>query len=121
MPRKPDPLEPWMFGAIELIVRRQLSLRQAASQLGQEISPQQADNIQGHIRFQDALEDARFTYYAEVGSNPRLTKTKSWASYSCLHRPLRSLASITKPPMRFSSSPRCKTGPMSRTPKTSPR
>jgi len=76
MPRKPDPLEPWMFGAIELIVRRQLSLRQAASQLGQEISPQQADNIQGHIRFQDALEDARFTYYAEVGSNPRLTKDK---------------------------------------------
>lgn len=39
MPRKPEPLEPWMLEAIELIVRRQLSLRQAASQLGVDITP----------------------------------------------------------------------------------
>lgn len=31
------------------------------------------DNIAGRIRFQDALEEARLSYYAEVGSNPRLT------------------------------------------------
>lgn len=74
MPRKPEPLEPWMFDAIELIVRRILTLRQAAQQLGVDITPQQADNIQGRIRFQDALEEARFKYYAEIGSNPRLTK-----------------------------------------------
>ena len=74
MPRKPEPLEPWMLDAINLIVRRILTLRQAAHQLGVDITPQQADNIQGRIRFQDALEEARLTYYAEVGSNPRLTK-----------------------------------------------
>lgn len=74
MPRKPEPLEPWMFDAIELIVRRILTLRQAAQQLGVDITPQQADNIQGRLRFQDALEDARLKYYAEIGSNPRLTK-----------------------------------------------
>ncbi len=60
--------------AIQLIVRQILSLRQAAQQLGQEITPQQADNIQGRRRFQDALEEARLAYYAEVGGNPRLTK-----------------------------------------------
>ncbi len=74
MPRKPGPLEPWMLEAINLIVRRILTLRQAAQQLGVDITPQQADNISGRIRFQDALEEARLAYYAEVGSNPRLTK-----------------------------------------------
>ena len=63
-----------MLEAIQLIVRQILSLRQAAQQLGQEITPQQADNIQGRRRFQDALEEARLAYYAEVGGNPRLTK-----------------------------------------------
>jgi hypothetical protein len=74
MPRRPEPLEPWMLEAINLIVRRILTLRQAAQQLGVAITPQQADNISGRRRFQDALEEARLTYYAEVGSNPRLTK-----------------------------------------------
>jgi len=63
-----------MLEAINLMVRQNLSFRQVAQQLGQEITPQQADNIQGRIRFQDALEEARLTYYAEVGSSPRLTK-----------------------------------------------
>ena len=74
MPRKPDPLEPWMLEAIELMIRENLSLRQAASQLGVEITPQQADNISGRIRFKDALDDARLAYFTEIGSNPRLTK-----------------------------------------------
>jgi hypothetical protein len=74
MPRKPNALEPWMLEAITLMVRQNLSLRQAAQQLGQEITPQLADNLAGRIRFQDALEEARLAYYAEVGSNPRLTK-----------------------------------------------
>jgi hypothetical protein len=74
MPRKPDPLEPWMLKAIPLMVRQNLTLRQAAQQLGQDLNPQQADNIAGRIRFQDALEEARLKYYAEIGSNPRLTR-----------------------------------------------
>jgi len=74
MPRKPEPLEPWMFDAINLIVRQNLTLRQAEQQLGQEVTAQEADNIQGRIRFQDALEEARLSYYTEIGANPRLTK-----------------------------------------------
>ena len=63
-----------MLDAINLMVRQNFSLRQAAQQFGQEITPQQADNIQGRIRFQGALEEARLKYYAEIGANPRLTK-----------------------------------------------
>jgi len=74
MPRKPKPLEAWMLDAIQLMVRQNFSLRQAAQQHGVEITPQQADNIAGRIRFQDALEEARLTYYTEIGSNPGLTK-----------------------------------------------
>ena len=74
MPRKPEPLEPWMLEAINLIVRRILTLGQAAHQLGVEISEREADNIQGCVRFQAALEEARLEYFSEVGSNPRLTR-----------------------------------------------
>ncbi len=74
MPRKPEPLEPWVLEAINLMVRQNLSLRQAAAQLGVDITPQQADNISGRTRFNDALDEARLAFYAEVGSNPRLTK-----------------------------------------------
>lgn len=74
MSRKPDALEQWQLDAIELMVRQNFSLRQAAQQLGHEVSVQDADNIQGRLRFQDALEEARLRYYAEIGSNPRLTK-----------------------------------------------
>jgi hypothetical protein len=74
MPRKPEALEPWMLEAINLMVRQNLSLRQAGQQLGVDVTPQKADNIQGRIRFVDALEEARLKYYAEIGSNPRLTR-----------------------------------------------
>jgi hypothetical protein len=73
MPRKPAPLEQWQIDAINLMVRKDLTLRQAAQQLGVEITPQEADNILGRTRFQQELEEARLRYYGEVGSNPRLT------------------------------------------------
>jgi len=63
-----------MLEAIQLMSRQSLSLRQAALQLGESITPQEADNISGRIRFQEALEEARLAYYSETGSNPKLTK-----------------------------------------------
>jgi hypothetical protein len=56
------------------MIREDLSLRQAAQQLGVEISPQHASNITSRIRFQEALDEARLEYFTEIGSNPRLTK-----------------------------------------------
>jgi hypothetical protein len=63
-----------MHDAIQLMIREDLSLRQAAQQLGVEISPQQAVNVSSRIRFQEALDEARLDYFTEIGSNPRLTK-----------------------------------------------
>jgi hypothetical protein len=74
MPRKPEPLEPWMHEAIQIMVCQNLSLRQAAIQLGEEITPQQADNVCGRARFQDALREARLAHYSEIGSNPHLNQ-----------------------------------------------
>jgi len=74
MPRKPEPLEPWMEDAIQLMIRKDLTLRQAAQQLGHEITVQEADNTQGRQRFANALQEERLKYYAEIGSNPRLNK-----------------------------------------------
>jgi hypothetical protein len=74
MPRKPEPLEPWIENAIQLMIRKDLTLRQAAQQLGHEVSVQAADNIQGRQRFADALQEERLKYYAEIGSNPLLNK-----------------------------------------------
>lgn len=74
MSRKPEPLEPWMEDAIQLMIRKDLTLRQAAQQLGHEVSVQEADNIQGRQRFADALQEERLKYYADIGSNPRLSK-----------------------------------------------
>jgi hypothetical protein len=74
MPRKPEPLEPWMLDAIQFMVQQDFTLRQAATQLGVELTPQQADNLLGRVRFQDALRGARLAHYAEIGSDPNLNQ-----------------------------------------------
>ncbi len=74
MPRKPQSLSPWMFQAISLMVRQNLSLKEAASQLGQEITTQEAAAMSSRALFQEALEEARLSYYTEIGSNPKLTR-----------------------------------------------
>ncbi len=74
MPRKPEPLEPWMVDAIQFMIQQDITLRQAATHLGVELTPQQADNILGRVRFQDALREARLAHYAKIGSNPNLNQ-----------------------------------------------
>jgi len=74
MPRKPEPLKPWMFEAIQLMVRQGLGLKQAAEQLGENITPQEAERISARALFQEALEEARLSFYTEIGSNPKLTR-----------------------------------------------
>ena len=74
MPRKPEPLLPWMTEAIDLMVRHDLTLRQAAQQLDVDVTPQQADNMMGRTRFKQAFDDARLAYYEEIGSSPRINR-----------------------------------------------
>jgi hypothetical protein len=74
MPRKLTPPEPWWADAVDLIVRCNISLRQAAAELGIDLTIEEADNIKGRKLFQKALDEAEIAYYNEIGSNPRLSK-----------------------------------------------
>ena len=74
MPRKVIPLPEWIPQACELMVKYDLSLRQAAAELGQDISIEEAEALKDRKLFKERLEAARLAHYAEIGSNPRLTK-----------------------------------------------
>jgi hypothetical protein len=74
MPRKLTPLEPWWLDAADLMARCNISLRQAAAELGIDLTIEEADNIKGRKLFQKALDEARIAYYNEIGSNPRLSR-----------------------------------------------
>jgi hypothetical protein len=74
-----------MLEAIELMIPENLSLRQAASQLGIEITPQQADNIAGRIHFKDAPDDARLAGnwedFKAADALLKLAKIQGWMGY----------------------------------------
>jgi len=56
------------------MVKHDLSLRQAAAELGQEISVEEAEAIKDRKFFKECLEEARISYYTELGSSPHLSK-----------------------------------------------
>jgi hypothetical protein len=74
MPRKLTPPEPWWSDAADLMARCGISLRQAAAELGIDLSIEEADNIKGRMLFQKALDEAKIAYYNEIGSNPKLSR-----------------------------------------------
>lgn len=74
MPRKLIPPAPWWAEATDLMARCNLTLRQAAAELGIDLTIEEAEKIKDRKLFQRALEDAKIAYYAEIGSNPRLSK-----------------------------------------------
>jgi len=74
MPRKVIPLPDWIGQAVELMVKHDLSLRQAAVELGQEISVEEAEALKDRKLFKEKLEEARLAHYSEIGSSQKLTK-----------------------------------------------
>jgi hypothetical protein len=74
MSRKPTPPEPWWADAADLMARCNLSLRQAAAELGIDLTIEEAEAVKDRKLFQQALEDAKIAYYEAIGSNPRLSK-----------------------------------------------
>jgi hypothetical protein len=101
MPRKLTPPEPWWVEATDLMVRCNISLRQAAAELGIDLSIEEADNVKGRKLFQKALDEAKIAYYNEIGSNPRLLRDVVVARST--NSPTSSLkrARLTKPATRF--------------------
>ena len=74
MPGKIIPTPEWIPQACELMVKYDLSLRQAAAELGQDISIEEAEALKDRKLFKERLEEKRLAYYSEIGSNPKLTK-----------------------------------------------
>ena len=74
MPRSVIPLPEWIPQACELMVKYDLSLRQAAAELGKDISVEQAEVLKDRKLFKEALESARLAHYAELGSDYRLNR-----------------------------------------------
>jgi hypothetical protein len=74
MPRKIISLPEWIPQACELMVKYDLSLRQAAAELDQDISIEEAEALKDRKLFKEALDKARLDHYTEIGSNPKLTK-----------------------------------------------
>jgi hypothetical protein len=74
MPRKAIPLPEWIPQACAFMVKHDLSLRQAAAELGEQISIEEAEALKDRKLFKECLEEARIAYYTELGSSPRLSK-----------------------------------------------
>ena len=74
MPRKVIPLPEWIPQACELMVRYDLSLRQAAAELGKDISIEEAEALKDRKLFKEALESARLAHFADIGSDYRLNR-----------------------------------------------
>jgi hypothetical protein len=82
MPRNLIPKNPGGAEAADLMVRYDLSLREAAAELGTDLTIDQADAILKRKLFQKTLEEAKTAYYTELGSDPKLTKeTVVWQLY----------------------------------------
>jgi hypothetical protein len=74
MPRNLIPPDPWWPEAADLMARCDISLRQAAAELGIDLTVEEAETIKDRKLFQKALEAAKVAYYTEIGSSPRLSK-----------------------------------------------
>jgi hypothetical protein len=74
MPRKVIPLPEWIPQACELMVKYDLSLRQAAAELGQDISIEQVEALKDRKLLKEALESARLRHFADIGSDYRLNR-----------------------------------------------
>jgi hypothetical protein len=74
MPGKVIPLPKWIPQACELMAKYDLSLKQAAAELGIDLTVEEAEALQGRKLFKQCLEEKRLAHDSEIGSNPKLIK-----------------------------------------------
>jgi hypothetical protein len=56
------------------MVKYDLTLKQAASELGIDLTVEEAHDLTDRKLFEGILEEKRLAHYTEIGSNPKLTK-----------------------------------------------
>jgi hypothetical protein len=74
MPRKVIPLPEWIPQACELMAKYDLSLRQAAAELGKDISVEEAEALKDRKLFKEVMESARLAHFSDIGSNYKLNR-----------------------------------------------
>ena len=74
MPRNVIAVPEWIPQACELMVKYDLSLRQAAAELGHDITIEEAEALKDRKLFKEAQESARLAHFAEIGSDYRLNR-----------------------------------------------
>ena len=74
MPRKVISMPDWVPQACVLMAKYDLSLRQAAAELGKDISVEEAEALKDRKLFKEALESARLAHFAQIGSDPRVNR-----------------------------------------------
>jgi hypothetical protein len=72
MSRQPIKPEEWWLGAATLMVKYDLSLREAAQELGIELTIAEADALSKRVLFREILEKAKKDYFSEIG--PQVSK-----------------------------------------------
>jgi len=73
MPR-PAEFENWHLEAINVMAQTGCSLVEAATQLGQEVSYEQANKLLRRVSFQRLLWEARHRYFSTLGGDPEWKK-----------------------------------------------
>src|SRR6266478_1496078 len=74
MARKPEVSENWFEDVCETMVRDNVSLRKAAQTHGIALTEIEANNVSRRVAFQACLKRHEYTYFEELGSDPRRTK-----------------------------------------------
>jgi hypothetical protein len=74
MSRKPEVSENWFEDVCESMVRENLSLRKAAQLNGIALTEIEAQNVSRRLAFQACLKRHEYTYFEELGGDPRRTK-----------------------------------------------
>lgn len=74
MANQRKPVENWFEKVADLMVRRNLPIREAASYLEIPLSTEEADSIRRSKAFEAILWTTRNNYHAEIGRNPGITR-----------------------------------------------
>lgn len=85
---RPYEVEDWMFEAVGLMVQNSCSLKQAAMELGKELTSSEADTILRRRSFNKILWQERYKYHSELATDPNFRKESIIGKLLCLAQKL---------------------------------
>jgi hypothetical protein len=77
IPKEPRFCPAWFVQAAEVMVRESYNLKQAASQIGHPLDPDEAEKVERRRDFQDILRIEKNKFYAAVANDPSRSKSSA--------------------------------------------